>query len=187
MIDIFNMVFEALNAIFSPLLALDPNPQNPALTVLVIAFIVSLITTIANKLLVDQDEMNEIQQKMKDYQKEVREAQKSGDGKKLAKLQAQQAEIMQNQSKMMTNSFKPMIVTFIPIILIFFWMRASPISGLVISMPPGAFYVSLAPIWHFIGSFMYGGHSVGYNIGWLFWYFICTFGMSQILRKFLGF
>ena len=52
MIDIFNMVFEALNAIFSPLLALDPNPQNPALTVLVIAFIVSLITTIANKLLV---------------------------------------------------------------------------------------------------------------------------------------
>ena len=82
MIDIFNMVFEALNAIFSPLLALDPNPQNPALTVLVIAFIVSLITTIANKLLVDQDEMNEIQQKMKDYQKEVREAQKSGDGKK---------------------------------------------------------------------------------------------------------
>lgn len=75
MIDIFNMVFEALNAIFSPLLALDPNPQNPALTVLVIAFIVSLITTIANKLLVDQDEMNEIQQKMKDYQKEVREAQ----------------------------------------------------------------------------------------------------------------
>ena len=95
MIDIFNMVFEALNAIFSPLLALDPNPQNPALTVLVIAFIVSLITTIANKLLVDQDEMNEIQQKMKDYQKEVREAQKSGDGKKLAKLQAQQAEIMQ--------------------------------------------------------------------------------------------
>lgn len=187
MIDIFNMVFEALNAIFSPLLALDPNPQNPVLTVLVIAFIVSLITTIANKLLVDQDEMNEIQQKMKDYQKEVREAQKSGDGKKLAKLQAQQAEIMQNQSKMMTNSFKPMIVTFIPIILIFFWMRASPISGLVISMPPGAFYVSLAPIWHFIGSFMYGGHSVGYNIGWLFWYFICTFGMSQILRKFLGF
>ena len=177
MIDIFNMVFEALNAIFSPLLALDPKPQNPALTVLVIAFIVSLITTIANK----------IQQKMKDYQKEVREAQKSGDGKKLAKLQAQQAEIMQNQSKMMTNSFKPMIVTFIPIILIFFWMRASPISGLVISMPPGAFYVSLAPIWHFIGSFMYGGHSVGYNIGWLFWYFICTFGMSQILRKFLGF
>ena len=49
MIDIFNMVFEALNAIFSPLLALDPNPQNPALTVLVIAFIVSLITTIATK------------------------------------------------------------------------------------------------------------------------------------------
>ena len=69
MIDIFNMVFEALNAIFSPLLALDPNPQNPALTVLVIAFIVSLITTIANKLLVDQDEMNEIQRQGRQFSK----------------------------------------------------------------------------------------------------------------------
>ena len=44
---------------------MDPNPTNPALTVLIIAFIVSLITTIANKYLVDQDEMNEIQARSK--------------------------------------------------------------------------------------------------------------------------
>lgn len=65
--DPMGIIYEALNAIFNPLLSMDPNPTNPALTVLVIAFIVSLITTIANKYLVDQDEMNEIQARKKSF------------------------------------------------------------------------------------------------------------------------
>ena len=109
--DIMGMIYGALNSIFNPILAMDPNPANPALTVLIIAFIVSLITTIANKYLVDQDEMNEIQARSKKLTSELREAQKKGDGKKIAELQARQSEMMQDQSKMMTNSFKPMIVT----------------------------------------------------------------------------
>lgn len=186
--DPMGIIYEALNAIFNPLLSMDPNPTNPALTVLVIAFIVSLITTIANKYLVDQDEMNEIQARNKAFQKELREAQKKGDGKKVAELQAKQAEMMQDQTKMMSNSFKPMIVTFIPIILIFFWMRTSAISNLVIILPPSVYWLTLTPFWHFIGGFLYGGQAtIPYGIGWLLWYMICTFGMSQILRKFLGF
>jgi uncharacterized membrane protein (DUF106 family) len=188
MVDPMGMVYAGLNTIFNPILALDPNPANPALTVLIIAFFVSLITTIANKYLVDQDEMNEIQARNKAFQKELREAQKRGDGKKIAELQAKQTEMMQDQSKMMTNSFKPMIVTFVPIILIFFWMRTSAISGLVVILPPSVYWVTLTPFWHFIGHFLYGGNAtIPYGIGWLLWYMICTFGMSQILRKFLGF
>ena len=63
MFDIMGMVYGVLNAIFNPILAMDPNPSNPALTVLIIAFIVSLITTVANKYLVDQDALNEKQLK----------------------------------------------------------------------------------------------------------------------------
>ena len=188
MVDPMGMVYAGLNTIFNPILALDPNPANPALTVLIIAFFVSLITTIANKYLVDQDEMNEIQARNKAFQKELREAQKRGDGKKIAELQAKQTEMMQDQSKMMTNSFKPMIVTFVPIILIFFWMRTSAISNLVLILPAPAYWLTLTPFWHFIGHFLYGGNAtIPYGIGWLLWYMICTFGMSQILRKFLGF
>ena len=89
---------------------------------------------------------------------------------------------------MMTEQFKPMFVTFIPIILIFFWMRASAVSNLVIILPPSVYWVTLVPIWHMIGSFLYGGQAtIPYGIGWLLWYMICTFGMSQILRKYLGF
>ncbi len=192
MADFFTLISDAvinvLNAVFNPLLAMDPNPTNPALTVLVIAFIVSLITTIANKLLVDQDEVNRVQAEMKEFQKELREAQKRGDGKKVAELQAQQTEMMQKQSAMMTNSFKPMFVTFIPIILIFFWMRTSAIHDLVIILPQSVYWVTLTPMWHALGGFIYGGKAtIPYGIGWLLWYMICTFGMSQIIRKFLGF
>ena len=88
----------------------------------------------------------------------------------------------------MDNSFKPMIVTFVPIIIIFWWMRSSVISSLIVHLPPAAYYISLTPIWHFIGSFIYGGTpTVPFGIGWLLWYMICTFAMSQIIRKFLGF
>ena len=188
MVDIMGMVYGALNTIFNPILAMDPNPTNPALTVLIIAFIVSLITTVANKYLVDQDEMNEIQAEMKEFQNELRDAQKRGDGKRVAELQAKQPELMQRQSKMMSNQFKTMIVTFVPIILIFFWMRSSAIHNLVIILPQTVYWVTLTPVWHFIGSFLYGGKAtIPYGIGWLLWYMICTFGMSQILRKFLGF
>ena len=186
--DIMGMVYGALNTIFNPILALDPNPANPALTVLIIAFFVSLITTIANKYLVDQDEMNAIQERNKAFQKELRDAQKRGDGKKIAELQAKQTEMMKDQSAMMSNQFKPMIVTFVPIILIFFWMRTSAISNLVIILPPSVYWVTLTPLWHVIGSIFYGGQAtIPYGIGWLLWYMICTFGMSQILRKYLGF
>ena len=188
MVDIMGPIFGALNAVFNPILALDPNPANPALTVLIIAFIVSLITTVANKYLVDQDELNEKQKAMQEFNKELREAQKRGDGKKIAELQAKQADMMKDQTAMMTDQFKPMIVTFVPIILIFFWMRTSAIHNLVIILPKTVYWVTLTPLWHVIGSFLYGGKAtIPYGIGWLLWYMICTFGMSQILRKFLGF
>ena len=192
MADIFSIlsggVLNILNTIFNPILALDPNPQNPALTVLIIAFIVSLITTVANKYLVDQDKVNENQKKSRELSSRMREAQKKGDGKELAKLQAEQTEMLKNQNAVMMESFKPMLVTFVPIILIFFWMRTSIISNLVLILPAPAYWLTLTPFWHFIGQFLYGGKAtIPYGIGWLLWYMICTFGMSQILRKFLGF
>ena len=188
MVDIMGPIYGVLNAIFNPILAIDPNPANPALTVLIIAFIVSLITTVANKYLVDQDELNEKQKAMQEFNKELREAQKRGDGKKIAELQAKQADMMKDQTAMMTDQFKPMIVTGVPIILIFFWMRTSAIHNLVIILPKTVYWVTLTPLWHVIGSFVYGGKAtIPYGIGWLLWYMICTFGMSQILRKYLGF
>lgn len=189
MIDV---IIPFLNTIFNPLLQMDPTPKNPILTVFVISFLVSLITTVANKYLVNQDEMNAIQKDMKKFQAELKEAQKSGDQKQMAKMQAKQVEMMQKQSQMMSQQFKPMIVTMVPILLVFWWMASSTVKNVVVTLPPLVYYCSLTPIWHFIGPLIpgYGAanpNALPWTIGWLLWYMLCTLGLSQILRKFMGF
>ncbi len=185
----FGVVLNAMNQLFNPIIAMDPNPNNPVLTIVLIALGVSILTTVAQKLLVDQDKMNEIQEKQKKLKDEMKAAQASGNNKKLAEVQAKQLEAMKDSNEMMTMSFKPMIVTMIPILLIFAWMWSSVISKIIIVLPPGVYYCTLTPVFHWLGLFFYGGKitTVPYGIGWLMWYFICTMGCSQILRKFLGF
>jgi len=183
---VLDVIFEGLNWILSPLIALDPNPQNPLLVILLISTIIAFFTTLANRLMVDQDEMETIQNEMKEFQKEMKEAQQSGDSKELAKLQSKQQEFMSKQAKMMKNQFKPMIVTMVPILLVFWWMMSQEvISKVIVSLPPFAYYVLLTPLWH---SF-YGppDTAVPYAVGWLGWYILCMFAMSQTIRKFMGF
>jgi uncharacterized membrane protein (DUF106 family) len=183
---VFDVIFDGLNWVFGPLIALDPNPQNPLLTIFLISTIIAFITTLANRLLVDQDEMESLQKEMKDFQKEMKEAQMSGDSKALAKVQSKQKDFMSKQGKMMKNSFKPLIVTLIPVMLIFYWMMSQPIiSKVVISLPAFAYYLLLVPIWEMF----YSPPSVAipYAVGWLGWYILCTFAMSQVIRKFMGF
>ena len=182
-------VFDAMNAVLNPLVQMDPTPNNPVLTVFVISFIISLLTVTAQKLLVDQDKMNEMQAKSKALQKELREAQASGDSKQMAKVQAKQMDMMSDQSEIMKMSFRPMIVTMIPILLIFAWMWQSTIRNLIVVFPPAVYYCTLTPLFHSLGQMLYGGNitTIPYGVGWLWWYFICTFGMSQIIRKFMGF
>lgn len=180
-------ISDILNVIFSPILALDPNPLNPALTVLIIAFLVSLISTIANKYLVDHDRNNKIQKEIKEFNNQLMVAQQNADTQKLEKLQGEQANMLKLQSEMMMNSIKPLLVTYIPIILMFFWMKTSVIQNMVIVLPKPLYWIILTPLWHFIGGIFYGGGAViPYAIGWLLWYMICTFGTGQILRKLFG-
>ncbi len=188
----FDSIIGVMNSIFGPVLAHDPTPHNPILTILIISFIVSLVTTIANKYLVDQEELAKNQKEMKEFQKEFKKAQQNGDQKEIAKMQAKQAEMMQKNSKMMTQQFKPMIATMIPILLVFYWMRFSAVSQTVVILPPLVYYGTLVPVFHFIGPLIPGYGAANplapaWSIGWLMWYMICTFGMSQILRKFMGF
>ena len=166
-------VFDAMNAVLNPLVQMDPTPNNPVLTVFIISFA----------------KMNEMQAKSKALQKELREAQASGDSKQMAKVQAKQMDMMSDQSEIMKMSFRPMIVTMIPILLIFAWMWQSSIKDIIVVFPPAVYYCTLTPIFHSLGQMLYGGNitTIPYGVGWLWWYFICTFGMSQIIRKFMGF
>ncbi|MFH1649362.1 MAG: EMC3/TMCO1 family protein [Candidatus Woesearchaeota archaeon] len=109
------MVFESvLNPVFSPLLAL-----NPALAILIVSAVLTLLTTLIYKWTTPQARLKELKAEMKGYQDKIK---KLKDNPKKA-MEVQKLAMAKNM-EYMKHSFKPMIYTFIPIILVFGWMSA---------------------------------------------------------------
>jgi len=182
------MVFEALLGALN--MALNPFIQflGPVLAIVIMAIVISLITNIAQKLLVDQDRLLYIQKEMKEFQQKMMEARKTNDQKALNKLQKKQMELMNLQKEMMSMSFKPMIFTMVPIFTIFWWIQQNPLlNTVVVELPATAYYVLLIPLWRAIP--FYGEVAPGIpemSIGWLGWYILCSFGFSMLFRKLMG-
>ncbi|MDR2623087.1 MAG: EMC3/TMCO1 family protein [Methanobrevibacter sp.] len=196
MMDILGSIFSSFDQVFNPIIALDPNPKNPLLTIFLIAFLISLFTNLAQKYLMDHEKLDSMKEKQSEFQKRMSAARKSGDPKELSKLQAEQQEFMKIQSEVMMMSFKPMLVTAAPILLFFWWIRGSALSHVYVSFPTFPYWAVLTPLWHSIG--IYGGAPdlnvvfsfVGYYlpnvVGWFGWYFLCVFALSNVVRKLVG-
>ncbi len=182
------MVLESLwgplDAAFNPLIQ-SLGPNGPLISIVIIAIIISIITTVAQKILVNQDRLLFLQKEMKDFQQEMMEARKTNDPKALDKVQKKQTEFMSLQKEMMTMSFKPMIVTFLPIIIIFWWIsQNSLLNHLVVNLPTIAYYIFLVPLFHLIYPQSPGVPVMA--IEWLGWYILCSFGFSLLFRKLMG-
>ena len=179
----FEFLWGPLNA------ALDPFIMylGPILFIVVVAIVVSLLTTVAQKLFVDQDRLVYLQNEMKEFQQEMMEARKANDPQALEKMQKKQMEFMSKQKEMMTMSFKPMIVTMLPILIIFWWISQDVLlNHLVVNLPQVAYYVLLVPLFHMFYHPSPWVPAGAYAIEWLGWYILCTFGLSFLFRKLLG-
>ncbi len=174
---VFEIFYGTLDVIFAPIVVLKP-----IYAIFVIACIVSFISTLAYKLLVNQERLEYLKKEIQDFQQEMMKARKKGDPKDLEKLQKKQMEFMSLQKEMMTMSFKPMIVTFIPIIIIFAWLAHYYQNAVVAKLPNFIHTILLVDLWHWF----YGGGLPENTIGWLGWYILCSFAMSIIFRKYMG-
>jgi uncharacterized membrane protein (DUF106 family) len=103
-----------LDNIFGFLLVLDP-----AISILLISFLISLIMTLAVKFFTNQSLMKDLRDEMKSLQKELKEL--KNNPKKMSKVNAQ---FMETNMKYMTHSMRPTLYTFIPVILIFGWLNS---------------------------------------------------------------
>ncbi len=110
------MVFNTLlSPILNPLLVLKP-----LYVILILAFIITFLITLAYKFFTDQEEMQRLKDKMQDYQDKIKEAQQD-DPEEAMDIQK---EAMQVNLEYMKHSIKPTIITFLPIIIIFGWMNS---------------------------------------------------------------
>lgn len=181
------MVLESLWGLLDT--AFNPFVQylGPVLAIVVIAIVIALITTIAQKILVNQDRLLYLQKEMKEFQQEMMEARKTNDPKALEKVQKKQTEFMNLQKEMMTMSFKPMLITFLPIIVIFYWISQSALlNHLVVYLPTVAYYVFLVPLFHMFYQPSAWVPAGSMTIEWLGWYILCSFGFSFLFRKVMG-
>lgn len=164
-------VGEAVGVLMNPVLALV-GQENFHLILLVMASITAIYASLIQKYTIDWDLMRNTQERMKAFQKEFREAQLSQNTYMLKKLEEQRQEMMEDQMKMSKQQFKPMAYISIISVPLFMWAYYY-ISG----------HGSATMVFPFWGKQLLTTHAFWYFQNWLYWYFICSLGVSQFIRK----
>ncbi len=143
--------------------------------IFLLAAAISLLTSLANRLLTNPEKSKAWRKEIAEYNAELRKAQRSGDKKRLEKLMKKQQYILQLQSKMMMQSMKVMLIFIAPLII----------------------------MWQILGGF-YSGHAIAYLPGLsdidgnillpligpisslLWWYMLCSFLFGTIFSHLFG-
>ena len=138
----------------------------------IMAAITALYASLIQKYTINWELMRNTQERMKSFQKEFREAQLSQNTYMVKKLEEQRAEMMGDQMEMSKQQFKPMAYISIISLPLFMW------ASHYISGHPGASLVF--PFW---GDVVLVDTIIGPIQYCIFWYFITSLAISQVIRK----
>src|SRR3990167_5866223 len=108
------MVF--LDPVLNPVLGPFLN-WNPALLILFVSLIISLIITVVYKFATNQKEMKRLKEQQKEFQKSMKDLRHNPE--EMMKIKK---EAMKSNMDYMKHSLKSSLITMLPIILFFSWM-----------------------------------------------------------------
>lgn len=146
--------------------------SNFHIVLFIMASITALYASLIQKYTIDWDLMRNTQEKMKVFQKEFREAQLSNNTALMKKMEEERSMMMQDQMEMSKQQFKPMAYISIISLPLFMW------AYYYISSHDAASFVF--PFW---GQQILTDTIVGPFQYWIFWYFIASLAVSQLIRK----
>ncbi len=161
----------AVGFFMDPLISLV-GESNFHLILFIMAAITALYASLIQKYTIDWELMRNTQEAMRVFQKEYREAQIANNTAVMKKLEEQRTKMMSDQMEMSKQQFKPMAYISIISLPLFMWAYH------FISGHAGA---SL--------NFPFWGHQVLTDTAfgpiqyWIFWYFITSLAVSQLIRK----
>ena len=150
---------------------LDPVAENLPIyvVIIVLAAITGIYTSLIQKFTVDTRRLKAIQKRVTSFQKEFMEATRQDNKYKLKQMEAEKAEIQQLQSEMMSMQFKPMFYSMVVTLPIFMWLLAKTKENVSVIVPfSGVIHIAdpvLVVPW------------------WLFWYFLCSIAINQVIKK----
>lgn len=91
---------------------------HPAVAIVAVSFVISLIIVLAYKFMTNQEEMKRLKEETKSFQKQMKELKNEPE-----KMMQVQKKAMEVNLVYMRKSMTPTLVTFLPIILIFGWLN----------------------------------------------------------------
>ena len=149
--------------------ALQPYSSIPASTLLTLAIAgsLALVSTAANRLLVDVKRVAQVTKEVNAWRKEFERARKANDKQLLAKLTKKQQAMMKLQSRVAFDRMKVSFIFIIP-----FW-----VVWIVLSSFFGANVVAFAP---------FQIPLAGDKLSFFSWYLICSFTISLPLARIFG-
>jgi uncharacterized membrane protein (DUF106 family) len=147
--------------------------------VMVLALATGLYSTLLQANLMDMEKMSKYQEKMKDIQDRRKQAKEAGDDDALDRIQEEQMEAMGDQMGMFKEQFRPMVWIMFFTIPVFLWMYWAIGIG-----PNAESHVALQNlVLPLTGEVAWTDQVLGPIQAWIVWYFLCSMGFTQIIRK----
>lgn len=169
--DFRNSLGSSVGFFMNPLITLLGD-NNFHIVLFIMAAITALYATLIQKYTMDWDLMRNVQEKMRVFQKEFREAQLSNNTALMKKMENQRSEMMTQQLEMSKQQFKPMAYISIISLPLFMWAYFYINSHEAATM--------VFPFW---GEHILTDGLLGPFHYWIFWYFIASLAVSQLMRK----
>jgi Predicted membrane protein len=146
--------------------------------VMILAMGTGLYSTLLQANLMNTEKMGQYQAQMQDLQDRREKAKERDDQEALDRLQDEQMEMMGDQLGMFKEQFRPMVWIMFFTIPVFLWMYwALGIGGGVQHIDPEAITIPLR------GPLEWRDAALGPVQVWILWYFVCSMGFTQIIRK----
>jgi uncharacterized membrane protein (DUF106 family) len=150
--------------------------------VMILALATGLYSTLLQANLMDMDKMSKYQERMQEIQERRKEAKESGDDEALDEIQEEQMDAMGDQLGMFKEQFRPMVWIMFFTIPVFLWMYWS--IGVGSNATAQVALDSL--VLPLVGRVEWTESVLGPIQAWIIWYFVCSMGFTQIIRKSLN-
>jgi uncharacterized membrane protein (DUF106 family) len=148
--------------------------------ILAISIITGLYSSLLQANMVDQEKVSKYQERFQAIQDREKEAKERGDDAAVERIQEERMEAMGDQMNMMKENFRPMAwitLLTIPAFLWMYWMIGTRgAAGQLTGMETWA-------VMPFAGQVEWSGGSIGPLPAWIAFYFLCSMGFTQVMRK----
>ena len=169
------MVGSTIDVLLGPLEASLPF----YMVILALAVMTGLWSTILQDNLMNMDVMSGYQEKNKELRERRKEAKERGDDEALKEIQQEQMEMMSENAGMFKAQFRPMVWIMLLTIPVFLWMY-----WMILDVGVGEGVVMVMPLIGEVTGWQMG--VLGPIQAWIVWYFVCSMGFAQIMRKALN-